>query len=699
MKRLSQFSIVVLLLFRSIPQTDAQNFQRRYASGGDDPDLNGGIAILSNDNLIVSGIYAFDRTLLLGLAPDGTVLWRKGIKSDPTQIPKEFFFVFSIQPLPTGNAIVLMRNSKAIQDSPYLMLIAEVAGSDGSIVWQRYIGTENAPTVYWDAAVLADGILLSGYIGNQYSLAKISFTGDLIWQRNYKGEGDFAYAFNAITVSPEGDIYAVGSISGNASLCLSKFNELGEQLWSKRYSLAENNAPRIILEVDIALTADGQPVLWGSTSKVGSIDNQIFILQSDKNDGAVKMSKTVADPSRSLYTSDILPLPDHTFLLCMSDVNGGEIAHYLKYDLKEGPQWSHIVPNTGSAGILYATVLNSTGHLYSISQQLSLIPLERASILTRSDQLLTNQPDCCHQIDSVVFENQVFTEEEQILVPGDQQWIESNKMLTWITPPTTTALICGQSTTNTDFELSETTICTGGCVNATPISTNGQELIWEATGLPPVVSSNGATFCFEVPGTYSITATSAQDSCSRVAKRITVVNPLLPTIVSLDSLTCPGECTLFKLDSIHPNYQYNWSFEGGIPTAFMGSEPPVVCYPQSGLYTVAVNVVGCLSSTDTTIEVKYRSLLTPNAFTPNGDNINDSFSPLLKCPATNYHFVVYNRWGQVVFETRTSDQPWDGTAFGQPQPVDTYIWTLELTDIRDNGSDMDQLKGEVTLLR
>jgi|GEM_PF-5764268 len=699
MKNPSLSSIIFLLFWLFVPQMNAQNFQRNYASGGADADLNGGICILNNNNLIVNGIHAFDRALLIGLAPDGTVLWRKGLAPNPTQIPKEFLFVYSIQPLPNGNALMLMVSSKALLFTPYLTLIAEVSGSDGSIIWQRYIGAEDGRTVYQDAVVLADGILLSGYLGNQYSLAKIDFTGDLIWQKNYKGEGDFAYAFQAITVSPEGDIYAVGSVSSNAFVSLSKFNALGEEVWSKQYDLVDNNAPRIILQVDIALAADGQPVLWGSSAKAGPINNQVFILQVNKNDGAIKMSETIADPTRSLSTSDILPLHDHSFLLCMSDQNGGEIAHYLQYDLEEGPVWSHIAPNTASAGVLYGTVINPAGDLYSISQQLSLVPLERVSILTRSDQLLTNQPDCCHQRDTVIFEEQVFTAEEQNLVLGDQEWIETTKTFTWINPPVTTTLICSQSTTNIDFELSKTVLCTGGCVTATPVLAGGQVLIWETPGQPPVVSSTGASFCFNTPGTYSITATAAQDSCSRVAKRITVTDIILPAIMSLDSLTCPGECALFQLDSINPAYQYDWSFEGGIPASFTGAEPPLVCYPQTGLYEVAVNITGCLGSANTTIEVKYRSLLTPNAFTPNGDKVNDSFTPILKCPATNYHFVVYNRWGQVVFETRTPDQPWDGTAFGQPQPTDTYVWTLDLTDIRDNGADDDRLKGEVTLLR
>ena len=87
---------------------------------------------------------------------------------------------------------------------------------------------------------------------------------------------------------------------------------------------------------------------------------------------------------------------------------------------------------------------------------------------------------------------------------------------------------------------------------------------------------------------------------------------------------------------------------------------------------------------------------TPNVFTPNGDQTNDIFRLFypdgLDISFTN--FRVYNRWGQLVFES-TDNSGWDGTYKGAPAASDVYIYHIEGTS---NGAVVD-LSGEITLLR
>ena len=58
--------------------------------------------------------------------------------------------------------------------------------------------------------------------------------------------------------------------------------------------------------------------------------------------------------------------------------------------------------------------------------------------------------------------------------------------------------------------------------------------------------------------------------------------------------------------------------------------------------------------------------LVPNAFTPNGDNVNDLFQGIAY-NLNSYHMVIYNRWGQLVYETNTADYyaGWDGKYQGE----------------------------------
>ena len=70
----------------------------------------------------------------------------------------------------------------------------------------------------------------------------------------------------------------------------------------------------------------------------------------------------------------------------------------------------------------------------------------------------------------------------------------------------------------------------------------------------------------------------------------------------------------------------------------------------------------------------------PNGFTPNGDGKNDYLYPLNAYNAIALDFKVYNREGQIVFETRDWTKKWDGTINGHPQATGTYVWTLNYTD-------------------
>ena len=70
----------------------------------------------------------------------------------------------------------------------------------------------------------------------------------------------------------------------------------------------------------------------------------------------------------------------------------------------------------------------------------------------------------------------------------------------------------------------------------------------------------------------------------------------------------------------------------------------------------------------------------PSAFTPNGDGLNDYLYPLNAYKATDLIFRVYNRYGQVIFETKDWTMKWDGTYKNQPQASGTYVWTLEFTE-------------------
>jgi gliding motility-associated-like protein len=87
------------------------------------------------------------------------------------------------------------------------------------------------------------------------------------------------------------------------------------------------------------------------------------------------------------------------------------------------------------------------------------------------------------------------------------------------------------------------------------------------------------------------------------------------------------------------------------------------------------------------------SIFIPDAFTPNGDGINDTFGVKGE-GLQNFTMRIFNRWGEVVFESINPKQQWDGTYNGKPVQCDTYVYQLFAS-----GLGSEARTGSVTLVR
>jgi gliding motility-associated-like protein len=115
-------------------------------------------------------------------------------------------------------------------------------------------------------------------------------------------------------------------------------------------------------------------------------------------------------------------------------------------------------------------------------------------------------------------------------------------------------------------------------------------------------------------------------------------------------------------------------------------------------YTVyGMDIHGCSDSASLTIDLTYGNIFIPDAFTPNGDGLNDYFN----IGNLGYYkldeFSVYNRWGQRIFYTSNSESKgWDGTFNGIQQDMDVYNYLIVVTAPDGTGH---TFKGDVTLIR
>jgi gliding motility-associated-like protein len=100
-------------------------------------------------------------------------------------------------------------------------------------------------------------------------------------------------------------------------------------------------------------------------------------------------------------------------------------------------------------------------------------------------------------------------------------------------------------------------------------------------------------------------------------------------------------------------------------------------------YRVTVrDTVGCADSAFVTVRIFKTDprIFVPTAFTPNGDGKNDSFRPIAAGIDKILYFRVFNRWGQLVFETTQNGKGWDGKINGKDQGTGVYVWVVKAVD-------------------
>lgn len=214
-----------------------------------------------------------------------------------------------------------------------------------------------------------------------------------------------------------------------------------------------------------------------------------------------------------------------------------------------------------------------------------------------------------------------------------------------------------------------------------------------ATG-PEVLAAPVNTTIYTVTGFVS--------GCSESAQSIVTVIPL--TNVSIYATPNPVS-TLEPTVSFSTdpgNDSQTWYIENTSVShefSFTHDMPQI-----AGEYLVVLetqNILGCTSLDSMIITVVDDiAIYIPNSFTPDGDQFNPVFIPILSGEVDDsfgYEFIIFNRWGEEVFKTTELMTGWDGTYKGLRAPDGTYTWTIQFK-AKYNGK-MFQKNGHVTLLR
>ncbi len=228
----------------------------------------------------------------------------------------------------------------------------------------------------------------------------------------------------------------------------------------------------------------------------------------------------------------------------------------------------------------------------------------------------------------------------------------------------------------------DTTVCKGSSLILDATVQNAVSYVWENGQTLPVRE-------IQQSGNYSVATDNgfctAVDSINvRFASDFFDVTGF---DLGRDTTLCKENDLLFGIDQNMVD-EFWWNDSTGTSPRSIGSP---------GTYTLSAIVGGCLFSDSVVINIEDcgEAVYLPNAFSPNGDGINDTFTA-----HGNYHrtesLKVFDRWGGMVWDVQ-GDVPWDGTFKGRPAQEGIYVYLLEYTDTRTGKAKMKS--GDVVLLR
>ena len=197
--------------------------------------------------------------------------------------------------------------------------------------------------------------------------------------------------------------------------------------------------------------------------------------------------------------------------------------------------------------------------------------------------------------------------------------------------------------------------------------------------------STQPTFTVTDSGTYYVEVANPCDTLSDTVN--IALFPDVTVVLPAEVLVCPGDSV--TLDAGSGFVAYNWQHG-----------------PTSQTVEVFENITYLVSVTDSnnceriaTTEVLYENCLfglyVPNAFTPNNDRLNDSFSAV-ENKVTLTELRIYNRWGEHIYTLNSANDSWDGTLNGKACPEGVYTWIAEALNFQNT---LFTRYGTLTLIR
>jgi gliding motility-associated-like protein len=174
--------------------------------------------------------------------------------------------------------------------------------------------------------------------------------------------------------------------------------------------------------------------------------------------------------------------------------------------------------------------------------------------------------------------------------------------------------------------------------------------------------------------------------CDSIIRTDLSFRPEIQVNLGPDTVICPGQQIL--LDAYVAGATYLWQ-DGSDSSQYLVTGP--------GLYRVEVTLDSCTVADSVDVGDCPPRIWFPTAFTPNGDGLNDTYQPR-GISIVHFRMIIFDRWGQQLFETGSMDQGWDGTSKGKQCPEGTYSFIAWYETVERSGK-ADKVVGSFALVR
>ena len=231
--------------------------------------------------------------------------------------------------------------------------------------------------------------------------------------------------------------------------------------------------------------------------------------------------------------------------------------------------------------------------------------------------------------------------------------------------------------------------------------------IWEIAGVEIASASDSLNYIFSAAGLYDVSLISVngfgctdtivyQDYISIVETPVAQFIPSSLEVNSINPEVSFENTSVYYLDFI-------WGFGDGVVNT--SDVSPIHIFPDfnGGYYDVELVVENSVGCTDTAVinirVIEELIFYVPNAFTPDDDDFNQTFNPIFSYgyEANDFRLSIYNRWGEIIFESYDPSIGWDGTNNNEIVQDGVYTWKIECGLAKN--SERKKFYGHVNVLR